>query len=167
MSNFDPELFMQQTVDQPMETERTLCPPGDYTMMVDDFEAKRAIEQIDFEYKKGPNAGQPGTMYVFNCPCVVQDDKVKADMDQDRVIVYKRITLDVNADGQLSWGKNKNIDLGQLRHAVGQNHAGTWNISHLRGAGPFVGKVEKREGKRKDGTNFEGREVTRVAPLTR
>lgn len=162
--SFDPNLFMQQTIEQPLETERTLVPPAEYQMMVDDFESS-AIEEISFEYKKGAQAGQPGTMHVFNCPCVIQSDTLKAELGVEKVIVYKRINLDIGPDGNLEWGKNKNIDLGQLRAAVNQNGSGPWSIGMLRGAGPFMGRVDKKTGKRKDGSDFESREVGRVAPL--
>ena len=80
--------------------------------------------------------------------------------------MFKRMILDVK-NGQLEWGKNKNIDLGQLRNAVGQNTAGAWHIGMLSGAGPFVGRVEKKTGQRKDKSEFETREVGRVGPLSR
>jgi|SRR5215471_458835 len=167
MSNFDPAAFLTSTVDQPLETERTLCPPGEYKMYVDDF-TQEALEEIEFTYKKdgrGHSAGDKGVMHVFNCPIVIDDDAVKQKMDMDRVVVFKRMILDLDDNGQLAWGKNKNIDLGQLRHATGQNAAGPWSIGNLRGAGPFMGRVDSKSGERKDGSRFENREVGRVAPI--
>lgn len=164
MTQFDPNLFMNQTIDQPLETERTLCPPGDYQFVIDDFTAE-ALESIDFEYRKGPRAGQPGVMYKFSCPCVVQDEAVKTQLGVEKLVVYKQMNLDIDG-GNLEWGKNKNIELGQLRNAVGQNVNGQpWAISNLRGAGPFMGRVEHREGKRKDGSAFKLAEIVRVAPI--
>lgn len=162
--SFDPDKFMQTTVDQPFETERTLCPAGEYKMVVDDFTSE-AFEAIEFEYKKGERAGTKGVMHKFNCPFVILDDKVAADLDQEKVIVYKTINLDLDDDGNLVWGKNKNIALGQLRNAVGQNGPGPWAPSQLRGSKTFIGKVEHRTGKRKDGTPFTRAEVTTVAPI--
>ena len=34
---FDPDAFMQTTVDQPLETEYVLVPQGEYVAMIDDF----------------------------------------------------------------------------------------------------------------------------------
>ena len=163
MSQFDPDAFMTQTMDQPLETERTLVPPGEYQMMIDDF-GRDALETFEFEYKRGPNAGQQGSMTKLGVPCLVQDESVKTSLGMDKVVVFKNITLDFE-NGSLAFGKNKNIDLGQLRHAVGQNNPGPWSIGNLRGAGPFMGRVEHREGNRKDGTKFKIAEVTRVAPI--
>lgn len=161
----DPELFMNATVDAPLPTERTLCPPGEYEMYIDDF-TKDAFETFEFEYKRGPKAGTPGSMTKFNCPIIVADESVKKTLDMDRVIVFRSMTLEFEDDDiTLKKGKNVNIELGQLRHAVGQNHDGPWALSQLRGAGPFKGRVEHREGKRKDGSQFKVAEVTRVAPI--
>lgn len=165
---FDPEAFMNDTIDKPLETDRKLIPPGEYKMMIDDFEAAKAIENVEFEYKKGDRAGTPGNMYTFNCPCVIQDSEtLKQELGLDKLTVYKRMILDLDPTTfKLLWGPNKNTDLGQLRKAVGQNDEGmVWAVARLRGAGPFMGRVESKTGKRKDGTAFESREVGRVAPI--
>jgi len=166
MTKFDPDAFMQETVDQPLAVDRTLCPEGEYRFTIDDFTSD-AFQSIEFEYKRGPNAGQPGEMVKFGCPCILQDEKVAQDLGMTKVIVYKNCTLDFdNATGKLAWGPNRNVDLGQLRNAVGQNAENTtWAPGNLRGAGPFMGRVEHRSGKRKDGSPFKIAEITRCAPI--
>src|SRR6266576_3103877 len=118
MVTFDPDTFMQQNVDQPLETEYVLCPTGEYPAMIDDFTSE-AIEQIDFEYKKGNRAGQPGSMTKFTCPFVINDARAQAELGRDHVVVTQQIILDI-LNGGLDWGKNKNIPLGRIRNAVGQ-----------------------------------------------
>jgi hypothetical protein len=161
---FDPETFMNQTLDAPLEIERTLIPEGEYRMSVDDFTSD-AFETYEFTYKRGPRSGSEGSMTTFNCPIVVDDDKLKAELQTEKPMVFYRCTLDFNDDGSLATGPNKNIDLGKLRHAVGQNQQGNWSINMLRGAGPFMGKVQHRQGKRKDGTPFKVAEIVKMAPL--
>src|SRR5262245_17049603 len=100
---FDPDAFMSQTVDQPLEIERTLIPPGEYKMQVDDFTSD-AFETYEFTYKRGPRAGSEGSMTTFNCPVVVLDDKVKADLKIEKPLVFHRITLDFAEDGSLANG---------------------------------------------------------------
>lgn len=165
MNTFDPDAFMETQIDQPLEFEKKLVPAAEYSMIIDDFDSK-AFRTSDFEYQKGPKAGQPGSMTVFNIPCVVQDDKVNALMNRDKVIVYKECILEFQDDGQLAWGVNQNTDLGAVRNAVGQNAAGTvWKPGNLRGAGPFMGKVEHQTVTKKDGTKTVIAKVTRVAPI--
>jgi hypothetical protein len=164
MSDFDPETFMQQTVDAPLETEFTLIPTGEYIATIDDFTSD-AFEKIDFEYKKGSRAGQPGTMTKFNCPFVIQDDAVKAELARDKVTMYKQLILDVADDGGLDFGKNKNIDLGRIRAAVGQNDPGPWSIANLRGAGPVMVKVVHVDFERKDKSKGKRAEIERVVRI--
>lgn len=164
MVSFDPDVFMQQTIDSPLETEFRMVPEGEYTMTIDDFDSS-AIEEIKFDYKKGPRAGTPGSMTKFTCPFVVQDDKVKQELNRQKVVVSKQLILDIGDDGGLDFGTNKNVDLGRIRAAVGQNDPGSpWSIAQLRGAGPFIGKVEHVSWEYQ-GKKGKRAEVTRVVRI--
>lgn len=165
---FDASSFMNAQFDQPLETERKLVPPGEYQAMVGDFD-ETAFQTHEFEYKKGPRAGQPGEMTNFRIPFVIQDAKAAQAVGRDdgEVIAYKQVTLDFDSNGGLDFGVNRNVELGQIRQAVGQNNPGPWSPSNLRGAGPVMVKVEHRKGKRKDGSPFESAEITRVVAIRR
>lgn len=164
-SSFDPDTFMQQTIDQPLETDFRLCPPGEFQAMIDDFTSE-AFEQIQFTYKKGDKAGQDGVMTKFNLPFTINDEKAKQELGRDKVVVTKQMILDVvPGTNQLDWGPNKNIELGRVRAATGQNNPGAWAVSNLRGAGPVMVKVEHVEYPRKDGTKGKRAEVTRVVKI--
>lgn len=162
--DFDPDQFMSQTVDQPLETERTLVPEGEYRLRIGDFTSE-AFETFEFTYKKGPNKGEDGKMVNFTCPVIVDDDKVRAALKTEEPRVYHRCTLDFDSDGNLAWGPNRNIDLGKLRHATNQNNPGPWSVSMLRNSPPFMGKIQHRTGKRKDGSPFKIAEIVRFAPI--
>ena len=162
--DFDPDTFMNQTVDQPLSVERTLVPEGEYKGRIGDFTSD-AFTTFNFTYKRGPAAGQEGSMHKFNCPIVIDDDKVRAALQMENVMIYQSCTLDFDDQGGLLFGPNKNIDLGKLRHATGQNNPGPWKISDLRGAGPFMVKVQHRTGKRNDGSEFKIAEPVRFAPI--
>ncbi len=162
--SFDADSFMNETVDQPFETERTLIPESEYRMAVDDFTSD-ALQTINFTYKKGERAGQPGSFTKFNVPIVILDDKVAHDLQLDKVVVVWSINLDLDDTGKLEWGINKNIALGQLRRACGQNQNGPWSPSQLRGSKPFMGKVVHRTIKREDGTSYKVADIGRVMPI--
>lgn len=164
MSGFDPDTFMQQNVDQPLETEYVLVPQGEYVARIGDFTSD-AFERIDFDYKRGARAGTPGVMHKFNCPFIIQDEAVKAELQRDEVTIFKQIILDLNDDGGLDFGKNRNIDLGRIRAAVGQNDAGPWSIARLRGAGPVMVKVVHVDFERKDKTRGKRAEIERVVRI--
>src|SRR5215510_1343217 len=149
MADFNADDFLSQTVDKPLETEFTLVPPGEYQASIDDFD-KDALEQIDFEYKRGPKAGQPGTMTKLTLPFVIDDANLKAELERDKVMISRQLILDLDEHGKLAEGKNKNVELGRIRDAVGQNDGSPWSIAQLRGAGPVMIRVTHVEFERKD-----------------
>lgn len=166
MPTFDPETFLQQTIDAPLETEFKLIPPGEYEAYIGEFTAE-ALQTFEFEYKKGPRAGQPGSMTRFRVPFVIQDPKVAADLGRDQAIAYGNFTIDFDdTTGNLATGPNKNVALGQLRDAVGQNSS-QYSLTDLRNQGPVMIRVEHRKFDRNDGSKGENAEVTRVAPIRR
>jgi hypothetical protein len=57
-----------------------------------------------------------------------------------------RINLDFDDTGKLVNGPNRNVALGQLREALGQNKPG-WTPQQLLGAGPFIGRVKHTSSK--------------------
>lgn len=163
MSTFDPETFLTQTVDKPLETDYKLCPTGEYRANIDDFTSE-AIEVINFEYKKGDRAGQPGEMVKFTCPFVIDDPKAQQALGTQRVVVGKQMILQmIDGTSEIDFGVNRNVELGRILKAVGI--APPWNVGQLRGKGPLMVRVVHRKGKRKDGSDFEMAEVDRVAPI--
>lgn len=165
MPMFDPDTFMQQTIDTPLETEYVLVPVGEYVATIDDFTSE-AVEQIQFDYKKGARAGTPGVMTKLSLPFVLQDEAVKAELGRDKVTISKQIILDMDDTGGLDFGKNKNVELGRIRAATGQNDPGTpWSIGKLRGAGPVMVKVVHIEFERKDKTKGKRAEIDRVVRI--
>ena len=161
---FDPDTFMQQTIDAPLETEFRMVPEGEFQAMIGDFTSE-AFSQIDFQYSKGERAGQPGTMTKFDCPFVINDSRLTQELGRENATVGCQLILDIANDGGLDFGPNKNVRLGQIRNAVGQNSPGPWQISHLRGAGPVMVRVVHKSGKRKDGSDWKRAEVDRVVPI--
>lgn len=158
--DFDPNTFLQQNVDGPLATEFTMVAQGEYLASIDDFDAD-AVEVIDFTYKRGPNSGQPGKMYKLNLPFIINDENVKKSLGRDKVVVTKQLILDLDEKGKLAVGTNKNIELGRIRDAVGQNGDG-FNLYSLRGAGPVMVRVAHVTFPRTDGTKGQRAEVERV-----
>jgi hypothetical protein len=164
MSKFDPDDFMQQTIDAPIADDYVLCPEGEYEGRIEDFDSK-IFRTNEFTYKQGPNEGLPGEMTTANLPWVINDDKVRATLNRDKVIVFQPIILDFDDNGQLDTGLNKNVALGKVRTAVGQKDMQPWGISRLRGQGPCMVRVTHKTVKRKDGTEVKLAEVTRVVAI--
>lgn len=162
---FDPDSFMQQNVDAPMATSVRLIPEKEYPAMIGDFTSE-AFQQIDFTYKKGKRAGQPGTMTKFSIPFILQDEAVKADLGREELVVYCELNLDIDpATGALDFGPDKNVRLGQLRQAVGQNAAGPWSPASLKGAGPLMVAVKHETVYKGEPNEFKRATVARFVKL--
>lgn len=166
-TTFDPNDFMQQTVNTPTEglqTEMKLCPEGEYRAMIDSFDGE-AFDHFEFIYRRGPDVGMPGSMTKFNCPFKISDEpRLMAELGRTETTVRKPINLDFK-DGKLDFGVNRNLELNRVRSAVGQDQPGPWTFSQLAGAGPVMIRVVHRTGKRKDGSLFKIAEVDRVVRI--
>lgn len=160
---FNPDEFMQQTVDAPMATEYQLAPEGSFRAVVGDFDST-AFEKVDFTYKKGNRVGEPGSMTKFTVPFVTQDPEVLAKMEgRDSVTLYMQMILDRTPEGSLDFGKDKNVKLGRLRAALGQNSTPGWTFAQLKGGGPLLIKV-KHESYESGGEKKLAARVIDVAP---
>ena len=132
MSTFDAESFMSQTVDGEMETRYTPIPDNDYIAMLSDKLTLREVNDSP----------------VVDVLYIIDDEELRAKMDVKELIVKQSLFIDVNDDGSLAFGMNKNVKLGRLRAALGQNVAGqTWNFQMLAGQGPVRIKVGHRPDK--------------------
>lgn len=133
----DPQEFMNQPA-APMETVFTVVPKGEYPFLIDTDPEQLVPKKIEWNDK---NTGEPRFFYQWELRGVCQDEKVKAVLELERVTVRLRINLDLDESGGFLSGKNKNLRLGQLREALGQNTS-DWKPMDLLGAGPFIGKVD-------------------------
>ena len=153
---FDADAFMSTTVDGPMATAPLNCDEGEYKAFVDDGE--KAIVFKEFEGRDGkPNSHQ--MVVMFN----ILDDAQKARMNRDKVLVPMTCWLDLTSDGKsLDQADGKNVALGRLRKALGQND-GQWSPAMLKGKGPLMVKVTHRANKE---TGDKDHEVSKIAPLS-
>ncbi len=133
-STFDAEAFMAQSVEAESETSYTPIPADDYNAMIEKVSIPRTFTRED-------GSEVPILEILYN----VLDDNVKEMMEMDQVLVSQSIFLDVildeNNNPTLAFGKNKNVKLGYVRAATGQNTPAPWNYKMLEGAGPLRIKV--------------------------
>lgn len=156
-SPFDAAAFMSQSIDAELDTIVKQCPPGEYKAIIDDF-GEDAFRTF--------TSNKDGKDYtVFGPPFVIQDPAVAASLGRDKVVVYhKGMFIDIGPDGGLDTGQGKNVDLGRLRDAVGQNKPGPWTFSQLKGAGPLMVKVIHEADK--NDTEKKYARVSKVVRLT-
>lgn len=143
-----------QPLDGPLSTVFEACPEGEYTMKIDDGDPTKWFRSVKTDRGEVP---------LLEVPCVIMDDGIKAALGRDKVTARMSIWLDVNDSGQIDAGKGKNVGLGQLRAALGQNDEAGWTFARLPGAGPFLGRVTQRSNPQRPEQKFA--DVSRVTRL--
>ena len=164
---FDTEAFLNSAVD-PNATSFEVCPEGEFKMMIDSDPKQLVFTddpkvQVGIKNPKGVGKnGEPYNFWTLELRCMVLDEEVKKKLGRESVQVRSRINLDFAPDGTLDTGPNKNVSLGQLREALGQNSPG-WNPKQLLGAGPFIGRV--RHTANKENPEIKYADVSRFAKV--
>jgi hypothetical protein len=156
---FDASAFLNQTVDGPMSTSIPAVPEGEYKMIVSsDGDIAEWFSTANWNDK---NTGEAKSVPTVTIPVEIVDDALRAKLGREKVTCRIKMFLDMK-DGKLDTSEGKNVRLGALRAAVGQNVPG-WNFAQLKGAGPFIGRVTQTSDKKDPEIKYS--EVTRVSKL--
>jgi hypothetical protein len=111
---FDPQSFLDMTVDGTNDTKKQPVPVGDYQAIVDKVDCRTWQSKAD-PSKSG---------LTLDVTWSIEDQGVKDLMGRDKVTVRQGIMLDLTEAGGLDMGKGRNLGLGRLREAVGLNVPG-------------------------------------------
>jgi len=156
---FDPNAFMNMPAE-PMKTTYENVKEGEFVFMIDKIE----FTEMKWNDK---NTGEAKSAPLMRVECVMADAnggaEEKARLGRDKLTVRADMTLDLDANGKFDFGPNKNVKLGQLRAALGQNTPG-WVPAQLIGAGPFIGKVTHRADKNDPSKKYA--EISKFAPIS-
>lgn len=114
---FDPDTFASTPVEGELDTKFTPVPPNEYTA---------AITKYDFR--------TPKDSVIMDVYWSVDDEEAKEATGMEEPTVRQSVFLDVTSEGGLDMGKGKNIQLGRLREALGQNGPDPWTPDMLVGA---------------------------------
>lgn len=121
------EEFLNTTTSDALDDRLDPCPPGEWTAIAG------APEVAEFTYRRGEREGQTGYRMIIKWD--IQDEEAKQAVDRETLSVTQSLLLDLNEtnDG-LDMGKGKNIGLGQIRTALGQNEPGKeWSPAMITG----------------------------------
>lgn len=125
------EQFLQTQTEGANSTKVILIPenPEGYRAQI----ATDGIGLANFKFKQGERAGQTG--YRMTVKWEIDDpDKSLEKQIARKPIVTQSIMLDITSEGALDMGEGKNVQLGRLREAVGQNANGRpWSPAMLIG----------------------------------
>jgi hypothetical protein len=147
MSTFNPEAFMQSSVSEASDTQYLQVPEGEFAAAID------AVT---------PRTTQTGKA-LLNVKWKVTDPVAQEATGMAEPTVFQTIWLDVTEQGGLDMGKGKNVGLGKLRDALGQNKPGQpWSPGMLVGGVAKI-KVAHSIDKRDNVTiNAEVKAVTKL-----
>lgn len=121
-SPFDADTFLSGTIDTALDTQVAQCPEGVFRAQIGD--------KMEVRSGTSKKTGRPFHMLDINWK--VLDDVVRAELDRENVYVRQTLFLDLLPNGTLDTGKGKNVDIGRLRDALGQNAAGVaWSPRNL------------------------------------
>jgi hypothetical protein len=150
------ETFLNTQTQDSMSTSLDPVPEGEFKAV---SEPVTKDSFSDFKFSKGERAGQTGYRMTLFWKI---DDESAGEFNGRKV--RQQFIIDVTADGNgLDAGKGKNIALGQLRAALGQNVGGQpWHPGML---GSQVAKIKVKQTFDKDDASKVYSEVATVAQL--
>lgn len=124
MSNFNPDTFLNFSSDAALDTKRIPCPEGDWNAQISKIDVR------PWQSKSDPTKSGVALDVTYE----VLDQEPRDVTGQAKVIVRQGIMLDLTPENGIDYSKGKNITLGRLREAVGQNVPGKpWAPSMLNG----------------------------------
>ena len=131
---FTAEEILGMQVEGANATKLIPVPEGEYPAHIREVTARDGISD------KG------NAWVAVNVTWEIDDEGVRAATSMERPTCRQSIFLDIAESGALDMSEGKNIGLGRLREAVGQNGEGSWGFGMLEGAAAVV-RVEHSEGK--------------------
>lgn len=127
MAKFNADSFLNQTVEAKLDVRRIPMPEGDHDEM-----------QITELAINSGTSKKDGNLWVqLKAKLVCTDPNVAAEMklsgDQQPTVYWQEF-IDLDDNGQLDISDGKNIKLGKLRQAAGQNNDDEWSMNDLKSA---------------------------------
>jgi hypothetical protein len=114
--SFDPNLFVQSQNEGALSTQYVPIPEAEYTAVIDAIKARQAKDN-----------------YILDVTWAIDSDEIRELTGMDKPTVRQSIFLDITPQGGLDIGKGKNVQLGRLREALGQNDGRPWSPNMLEG----------------------------------
>ncbi len=111
--SFDPSTFLNQSVDQALDTTVIPCPVGEYPAIAEKVDVKQ------WAARDGSSSG-----LKLEILWDIQDEAAREVTGRPTVRVPQQQMLDLTEGGELDLAKGKNVGLGRIREALGLNTPG-------------------------------------------
>lgn len=150
-SAFNPETFLETAFDGELSTAVIPIPAGEHQAQVDDVLKPRQTE-VNGEQR-----------WVMDVVWAVIDEDVKKITGRDKPTVRQGCFLDLTASGGIDGSDGKNLTLGKVREALGQNKKGQkWNPRMMVGG---MAKIKIKHNPNPNDPNSPYANVESVAKL--
>ena len=118
MSSFNPDLFLNTEIDESNSTTYVPVPEGEFPGSIKELK---------------PRVLTDGRA-VLDVTWIIESEEAREATGMAEPRCRQTIWLDLDSNGMLDFGKGKNVALGRLREAVGQNQSGKiWQPGMLVG----------------------------------
>lgn len=117
MSNFDPDSFLDQSTDKPLESRTPLPAGADFTGTIQDVKA------ASFQGKKDPTKTYVRLDVVIEVD-VTSNPGVFKSVGYPSIRLTDGVLLDTTEAGGIDWSPGRNGKLRSYREALGMNKAG-------------------------------------------
>jgi hypothetical protein len=153
MSTFNAEQFASTSTSDAFDTKIIPVPDGPH---------RAQVVKLDYRTLEAKDNNPERT--IMEISWAVTDDKIKKLTGMELPTAKQSIWLDLTPEGGLDKGAGKNVALGQVREALGQNKPGKpWSPSHImNGMATILVKGEKD----KQNPDITYARVTRVSKAT-
>jgi hypothetical protein len=135
-TNFDVASFMNESIDATLDTKLDPIPEGEHMAQI-------GTDDKDVDLASGVSAKNGRAWLRLDMRVTFTDPNLAAQLKREKVTGRYSIMLDLNEQGKLDLRPQRNINLGKLRDAVGQNRPGPWNFNMLKGQ-PIKVKVKQK-----------------------
>lgn len=152
MTTFDPASFMSSSFTEANDTKFITVPEPQELNKDNYLAVAKTVEAVTWQSHDGKKSG-----LKLRIGWAIDDAQVSEITGIESPIVYQDIMLDILPGGGLAAGPGKNVNLGRLREALGQNKPGaTWSPTMIQGQ-PARVVVKHRVWEDDSATNDEDR----------
>lgn len=144
---FNPDQFLATAVQGVLDTQRKPLPAVEFNGFIKEIKKPEVVKT-----KKGDSI-------LMEIPIQIDCAQYEQELGYSSSVRSYKCWLDINAVGNLDMGTGKNIDLGKIREAVGQNGPEEWTVTNLVGA-PIRVQIKHRE---HEGKIYD--EISAVGPV--
>src|SRR6478735_2962768 len=114
--HFNPQAFMEATIQGALDTRRVPCPQGDFPGVIEKIEPKSG------ENKQGERVGQ--TWAALEVTYKLEHPEITSVTGLPFALSRQCVMIDITDEGGMDRSKGKNIRVGKLREACNENDAG-------------------------------------------